>query len=751
MLLDVDRGEAVAAHHRFADQNGVFVVAALPGQEGHDHVLAQGQFAVARRGAIGQHVADDHPLAAKNDRVLVDARALVRAVVLSQLVSARAVLAQDDDLLARHADDLAHHVGQHNLAGVERRLLLHARADHRHVRLQQRHGLALHVRTHQGAVGVVVLQEGDQRGRDADDLPRGHVHEVDALHRGEAELLVAARGDARGAKLAALVDLGVGLGDGEVVFLVGRHVGDFFGQIWLNLYLADARLAHLRHVLGRHRLARADDDLARAGVADGGEDVVVDHLVADGHLVEHAPVGCLDETVLIDTAVSRQTADEADVRPFRRLDGADAAVVAVVHVAHLEAGALAPQTAGAKGRQGALVGQLGQRVGLLHELAELRAAEELANGGHDRANVDQRHGRHVVALADRHALAHDPLHAPQTDAQLGLDQLADGLHAAIAQVVDVVGPFVTVVDQDHVPDEVDDVLLRDGAVGQGHDALHVQPLVELVAADGGQVIAPAVVQLLVQVLRGVVERRRVAGAHALVELDQRLLRDRLVRVPMRLLLDAALDIEVLAVGVHVGEQGQQLLVGAFLNKRVVQTVGDGGHGPQKERHRNRALAVEFDGQVIRLARLELHPCAAVGDELAHRQRAARGALLFDLEVSAGRANELADDDALRAVDDEGAGRGHEREVAHEDVLDDGLVDVAAIEHDAHVERRGVAHIALHALLDIVLGLAEPVAQVETLDFGPLAGEEKLEVAIEAFNRRDLVKKLRQSLGNELLE
>jgi hypothetical protein len=76
-----------------------------------------------------------------------------------------------------------------------------------------------------------VLQERDERRRDAHDLPRGHVHKVDALHRREAELLIAARGDTRGStELAALVDLGVGLGDGVVVFLIGRHVDNFFGQ-----------------------------------------------------------------------------------------------------------------------------------------------------------------------------------------------------------------------------------------------------------------------------------------------------------------------------------------------------------------------------------------------------------------------------------------------------------------------------------------------------------------------------------------
>jgi hypothetical protein len=42
-----------------------------------------------------------------------------------------------------------------------------------------------------------------------------------------------------------------------------------------------------------------------------------------------------------------------------------------VHVAHLDRRALACQAAGAQRRQAAAMGQAGQRVRLVHELAEL--------------------------------------------------------------------------------------------------------------------------------------------------------------------------------------------------------------------------------------------------------------------------------------------------------------------------------------------------------------------------------------------
>ena len=124
---------------------------------------------------------------------------------------------------------------------------------------------------------------------------------------------------------------------------------------------------------------------------------------------------------------------------FRGLDGAHAAVVGVVYVAHLEAGAVTGQAAGAQGGQTALVGQLGQGVGLVHELGQRRGAEELLDGGRDRADVDERLGRddvHILGLG--HALPDHALHAGEADAELVLQQLAHAAQAAVAQVVDVV-------------------------------------------------------------------------------------------------------------------------------------------------------------------------------------------------------------------------------------------------------------------------------------------------------------------------
>ena len=90
-----------------------------------------------------------------------------------------------------------------DLAGVARGALLHAGADDRRLGLEERHRLALHVRAHQGAVGVVVLEERDERRRDRDDLLGRHVHVLDLVRARLGEGVAVARRDPLGEEVAA--------------------------------------------------------------------------------------------------------------------------------------------------------------------------------------------------------------------------------------------------------------------------------------------------------------------------------------------------------------------------------------------------------------------------------------------------------------------------------------------------------------------------------------------------------------------
>ena len=109
-----------------------------------------------------------------------------------------------------------------------------------------------------------------------------------------------------------------------------------------------------------------------------------------------------------------------------------------VHVAHVEAGALAVETTRTEGGQAPLVGQLRERVGLVDHLRQLTAAEEVLDGAGEGLGVDQ------VARGDRlrvlqvHALLGGAAQLQEALAELLGGQLGNGAHTPVAQVVDVV-------------------------------------------------------------------------------------------------------------------------------------------------------------------------------------------------------------------------------------------------------------------------------------------------------------------------
>ena len=184
VLLDVDRGEHVVLHQTLGQDDRVLVVVALPRHVGDHEVLAERDLAGLGRAAVGDHLALDHLVAGGDERLLVDVRALVRALELLQLVGAQAARALlDHDLLGRDVVDDAGFLDEDHVAGVDRGAELHAGAHERGLGAQQRHGLLLHVGAHQRAVRVVVLEERDQRGRHRHELLRRDVHVVDLGRR----------------------------------------------------------------------------------------------------------------------------------------------------------------------------------------------------------------------------------------------------------------------------------------------------------------------------------------------------------------------------------------------------------------------------------------------------------------------------------------------------------------------------------------------------------------------------------------
>ena len=466
-LLDVDRRVAIVGNHALGDQDRVLVVVAVPRHERDQHVLAERQLAHVGRRTVGDHVAQSDDVADADQRPLVDVGILVAARVFRQVVDVHADVAgrgfgivdPHDDPVGVDVIDLAAAARLHRGARVDGRRALDPGAHERLLRAQAGHRLPLHVRAHQRAVGVVVLEERDQRRGHRHDLRRRDVHVVDLVRGSQHELVLAAAGHELVFQAPHLVQLRVRLRDHVLTFLDGRQVVDLVGDLALH----------------------------------------------------HLAVGRLEEAVLVGSGVQRERVDEADVRAFGRLDRAHSAVVGRVHVAHLEAGALAGEAPGTERRNAPLVGDLGERVRLIHELRQLRRSEEFLDRGRDRLGVDEVVRQQVLALGLAEALLHRALHAHEPRAELILGELAHRAHAPVAQVVDVVDLAAAVAQLDQDLDDGDDVV-----VGERRGALQLaapDAAIELHPADRREVVALlGEEQAVEQRLDGVLGRR-LAGAH----------------------------------------------------------------------------------------------------------------------------------------------------------------------------------------------------------------------------------------------
>ena len=477
--------------------------------------------------------------------------------------------------------------------------------------------------------------------------------------------------------------------------------------------------------------------------------------------------------------------------------------MAVVNVSDVKARALSGETAGAESGHTALMGQLGQRVCLVHELAQRRGAEELLDSRGHGADIDKALGRDNVQILKSHTLADNSLHTAEADTELILQQLADTAYTAVAQMVYIVGLAYTVAEAVEVVDGGENIvgndvlgnenvdILTDGvfkglalvllaqllhndaadlfpyaelggvevhiagdvdhAVGEHTDGLAVdlqqnvndagvgylarlvtaedlagigkyltgegvrhgsgqlkagntreegELLIKLIAADVGDLVAAAVIEQTVeQALRGL-HGGRIAGAQLAVYLQKALFaalagilvqsgNDTLVLAkdfPDALIVDDA-DIGIL----HAAEPGGGTVL-------VVCA-----HGLDKPGDRELAVLVYADIEHVVCVGLILKPGTVVRDN-GGGVGVDHGLVGSLVKVHTGGTDDLGDDDTLGAVDDKGTAVGHERKVAHENLLLLDLLGFPVAEADLHLERSGVCGVPCLALLLIVFRL-----------------------------------------------
>jgi len=194
-----------------------------------------------------------------------------------------------------------------------------------------------------------------------------------------------------------------------------------------------------------------------------------------------------------------------------------------MHVADFKARAVTAQAPRPESRQAALVREFRQRIDLIHELAQLRAAEEITDDGGKRLGIDELLRRHRLdtLVKQRHALLDEALGARQTDAALVGQQFADRADAAAAEMVNVVHAALALF-------EAKQIFRRDDQIVFGQDAraflvLEAKFLIDLVTSDAAQIVTLRIEKQAFEQRAGIRSGRRIARTQAAVNVLQRLL------------------------------------------------------------------------------------------------------------------------------------------------------------------------------------------------------------------------------------
>ena len=295
--------------------------------------------------------------------------------------------------------------------------------------------LALHVRTHQCAVCVIVLKERNQRSCNRHDLCRRHIDVFDLI----------------------------GCGQHEFIFITTRHqfIDEATGFIGLGIRLGN----HIFAFFNRGQIFDFTRDLAVADFA----------------------VRCFDKAVIVYARIQGERVDQANVRTFRRLDRTYATIVGRMYVTNFEACTLARQTTWAQCRNAAFMGNFGQRIGLIHKLRKLAGTEELLDRCRYWLGVDQIMRHQVFAFRLRKAFAHRALDAHKARPELIFGQFTYRANATITQVVDIIDFATAIAQLNQDFDDSNDIF--GGKRHRTGELFTTHATVELHPSNGGEIIA----------------------------------------------------------------------------------------------------------------------------------------------------------------------------------------------------------------------------------------------------------------------
>ena len=326
----MDGSQDIFTDNTFVQHDGILIVISFPRHVSHQQVLTQSQLTVLGRVSLGQDIAFLHTLTLVANRTQVNRHILVRTTELGnavflqgrfetyKLFILRPVI-KDTDGRGIHELDNTVSLGCNLRTGILTQLLLDTGTHNRSLGTEQRYRLAHHVRAHQCTVRIIMLQEGNQRSCDRGNLLGRHIHQFYLSRFNHRIICILTSLDLAADERTVVIQRRVALSNNLVLLFFSSQVDNMF--------------------------------------------VIQVHLAVTDFTVRR-----FDEAQIVNLSINTQRRNQTDVRSFRCFNRTQTTVVGIVHVTHLESCTVTRQTAGTQRRQTTFVGNLGQRVCLVHEL-----------------------------------------------------------------------------------------------------------------------------------------------------------------------------------------------------------------------------------------------------------------------------------------------------------------------------------------------------------------------------------------------
>ena len=338
VFINMHRGQHVLTDNSLVEHNGILVVVTLPRHIGYQQVATQCELAILSSVAFCQDVTLLHTLTLVTDRTQVDGHVLVGTTELGNTILLQgrlkadkllviSTVIEDTDGRGINIVDNAIALGCNHGARVFTHLLFNTSTYDRSLVMKQRNGLTHHVGTHQRTVGVVMLEEWNERCGDRGNLLRRDIHQVNLSRRHNREVGILTALDYVTDEAAIITQRSITLTDNVTLLFLSSQIYDTV-------------------------------------------------VIQIGDTIFHLTVRSGDKAELVNLGIDTQRRNQTDVRAFRTLDRTETTVVCIMYVTNLETGTLTRQTARTQGRETTLVRHLGQRVRLIHELRQRVGADE---------------------------------------------------------------------------------------------------------------------------------------------------------------------------------------------------------------------------------------------------------------------------------------------------------------------------------------------------------------------------------------